>query len=276
MNIKVETLDPKIIPFQGERRSFIWEVFNSGSVKDGFIGIPELGYVVDIVNGLYSAVYPYRNPDLAEKQVRKVLNNPREILMLAKHNGEYVGYGAFPRLRVDEDSFMYSSRAFLAEFDGDGLGTNALDQAIDMHNEELARAHRHYLVYGALYTQNPASIASVIRSERTNNIHPFRNFGGFYEMNSTPQRVMQETHARFLANSRVLYNLTGVCKGELWGLGANQSYIPGRSALADEIHREMVGPDDLDMNIPQGDVVIVVYDIKKPEIAERALVNLAA
>lgn len=268
--------DPKIIPFQGRKRSFVWEVFNSGSVKDGFIGIPELKYVVDVVSGLYSEVYPYRDPDLAEKQVKKVLSNPREILMLAKYEGHYVGYGAFPRLKVDDDSFMYSSRAFLAEFDGDGLGTNALDQAIDMHNEELTRAHRHLLVYGALYTQNPASVASVVRSERTDNIHPFRNYGGLYEMNSTPQRVMQETHARFLANSRALYNLTGVCKGELWGLGANQSYVPGRSALADEIHREMVGPDGLDMNIPQGDVVIVVYDIKKPESIERTPSELAA
>lgn len=279
MSTMVEiSLEPKIIPFKGRNgQSYNWEIYSSGSVREGFLGIPELKDKVDTVQVLYSATYPYRNPVLAEAQVLKVLGLPKEYLMLARDEaGEYVGYGAFPRSGDGDDTFMYSSRAFLAEHESAGLGTNALDQAIDLHNEELAKIHRHLLVFGALYTQNPASVASVIRSERTDNVRPFRNYGGRYEMNSRPQGIMKEVAKRFLANSITVDNLTGVCTGELWGLGANQSYMPGRSALADEIYKEMISRNELNMNIPQGDVVILVYDIKKPESAERAPLELAA
>ncbi|MBI3103959.1 hypothetical protein HYZ05_03380 [Candidatus Daviesbacteria bacterium] len=263
---------PIEIPFQGSRdnKPYIWEVHNSGATRTGFLGIPECRELVEnIVPGLYLKTYPYRDQAMASARVTMTLSHPRSILMLARYEDEYVGYGVFPRLVIRGDSVVYSSRAFTAAHEGQGLGTNALDQVIKIHNDELRRLHQKPLAYGALYTGSPVSLASIVRSENTDNVRPlFRREGlkggGRYVMLSGPQRVVKEIHSLFLPNTTSLNNLTGVCRGELRDIGPNQSYIPGRSVLADQIYGEMIStyPDGLDMNIPQGDVVIVVYDIK--------------
>lgn len=257
----------------------IWEVHYSGNVRDGFLAIP--GYqqrVEETVPGLYLDVYSYRNEAMARARVTMSLSHPYTFLLMARdrETREYLGYGVFPRLEVGEKSVIYSSRAFTAPNEGRNLGTDALDVAIALHNYDVATPDQDQepLSHGALYTGNPASVASIVRSENTANVRPLRarvglpKGGGRYELLSDPLQVVKEVHTRFMPNTIVLKNTTGVCKGELWGIGPNRSYQPGRSSLVDEIYAEMVSSEDnsgLDMNLDQGDVVVVVYDIVPSE-----------
>ena len=277
---------PIEVSFQGRGRSYTWKVHYSGSSKNGFLGMPGYKDLTDrIVPELYMNTYPYRDEAMSRARVTMTLNQQRTFLMLARdENMDYVGYGVFPRLLVGTNYVMYSSRAFIEEHEGQGLGTDGLNLAMGLHNEDLRRSHQK-LVYGALYTGNPVSLASVVRANNTDNIRPLRKQlededlrkgGGSYQMLSVPIQVVKAIHAQFLPNTTELNNITGVCRGELWGLGPNRSYVAGRSALVDKIRDEMVSRNRLNMNLDQGDVVIVVYDIDAAAGIEELTQRLAA
>lgn len=255
-------LDPIITTFQGKDNVYTVETYNSGALRNGFMGVPEYRCVVDDVKGAYLRTYIDRDVDMSIGRVEKILSHPRTILELVKHEGIVVGFGAFPRLFIEGDQVLYSSRAFESEHERQGGGVYVLDRAIELHNEELAKSHNR-LRSGALMTQNPASIVSLQRAQRAKDIHPFLRLGGRYERNSKPQRIMLAVHNWAMMNSRSINTLTGVSKGEVWEVGMNENFRPDKGSSTWEIYQEMVAasPEGLEMNREAGDVVYITYEI---------------
>lgn len=255
-------LDPIITTFQGRDKTYIVEAYNSGALRNGFMGVPEYRCLVETGIEVYLQTYPDRNKEMSIERVKKILSHPRTILELLKHEDIAVGLGVFPRLFIEGDHGLYSSRAIVAEHERQGGGVYILDRAMELHNEELARSHNR-LRWGALMTQNPASIVSLQRAPKVKDIHPFLRLDGRYEPNSKAQRIMLAVHNWAMMNSRSINTLTGVSKSELWEVGMNENYRPDRESSTWEIYQEMVGasPEGLEMNREGGDVVYVTYEI---------------
>lgn len=221
---------------------------------------------------LYSKVYPYRDPNLSLERVVNMLSHPRTLLMMAKFEGQYVGFGVFPRFEMEECDVMYSSRGVVQPHEAYQIGPRFLDLGIQMHNEELRKDGRR-IEYVALYTQNPVSAASADSAEYMDNIRPFRRSlnkaGGLYVPRSVPQRIMHRLSAEVLTNTTEVNLITGVCTSELADLGPNQSYVPGKSGRVDGIFDEMTNEDldkGLGMKVEKGDVVIVIADALEPNL----------
>lgn len=261
-------LGPRISSYQGRNNLYTTETYNSGNARNGFMGIPEAANLVTDARDVYLQTYPSRDRQMSIERVERNLSHPRIFLTLIKHEDILVGIGIFPRLFIDGDSVLYSSRAIVPEHEREGLGPYILDLAMQYHDEELAKSHTR-LRYGVLFTQNPASVVSLQRAPRADNIFPFLHkeagdkFAGRYRIGSKEQRIMNAVYNISSMYSTGITNLTGVSKRELWEVGMNENFRPDRESSTWPIYLEMVGavPEGLEMNREAGDVVYVTYAI---------------
>lgn len=258
--------------FQGKTRLYRVETYRSGTNRSGFLGVPEYERLVEIIRDSYLNTYPTRDRDISIRRVERSLSHPRTILELALYEGIPIGYGIFPRLRIETndpepESVLYSSRAFQEEHEGEGLGTHFLSEAIRLHQEERVQLHKPLLKWGALMTQNAYSIRSLIKLQRLGIIGKIRPFDEIFERDPKSQSLLLGVHQQAFVGSLGIDTITGVSRGELRELGMNEAYKPSREDVgAWEIHQKMVlhPPHGLGMNRDAGDVVYVLYDIPRP------------
>ncbi len=269
-----ETTFPIEEPFQGKTRSYLMEIHNSGK-GNNFMDMPEYSGLVGTVTDLYLGVYPCRDRDLSIDRMRSSLSHPRTILMLARHEGIPVGFGIFPRLSIDGEPILYSTRAFMPDHEGQGLGTHSLDRAIQLHQEILTKMHRS-LRWGVLMTQNAFSIVTLKRLQALGRIGVIYPLDELYDRDRDAQSVLLAVHREVYMHSLSIDTLTGVSRGELRELGMNDAYRPNRdNQEAWSIHQRMVSspPDGWDMNRERGDVVYITFEIPRKSngtsVAER-------
>lgn len=252
--------------FQGKTNIYGIETYYSGR-SNRFTDMAEYSGLVDTVTGLYLDIYPNRDREISIDRIRRGLSHPRTILMLAKHHqGIPVGFGIFPRLFIDGGPVLYSSRAFMPEHEGQGLGTHFLNRAISMHREIVAGMHRS-LYYGVLMTQSAFSIVTLKRLQELGRVGKIYPLDELYDRNREAQSVLLAVHREVYMHSLSIDTITGVSKGELRELGMNVAYRPNRGHQeAWEIHQRMVSspPDGWDMNRERGDVVYVTFELKRP------------
>lgn len=250
--------------FQGKTNIYAVETYYSGR-SNRFTAMPEDSDLVGTVTGLYLAVYPNRDREISIDRMRRGLSHPRTILMLAKHQGIPVGFGIFPRLPIDGEPVLYSSRAFMPEHEGQGLGTHFLDKAISLHQEIVTGMHRS-LRWGVLMTQSAFSILTLKRLQELGRIGKIYPLDEPYDRNRDAQSVLLGVHKEVLMYSQSIDTRTGVSISELGELGMNEAYRPRREHQeAFEIHQRMVSaPPGWGMNRERGDVVYVTFELKKP------------
>lgn len=250
----------KAIGFQGKTNVYRIEIYNSG-YRSAFIDRPEYSGLIDVVTGLYLDIFQNRDRDISIERMRKSLSRPRTLLMLAMYQGVPVGFGIFPRFLINRESVLYSTRAFLPEHEGQGLGLHFLDEAIRLHQKALSRSHR-LLRWGVLMTQNALSVVTLRRLDVVEKIFPFDEL---YTADREAQYYMLAIHSKVFLSSRFLSTITGVSKGEMSKIGMNETYRPNREHQeAWQIYQRMVSPPpNLDMNREGGDVVYVTFRIRR-------------
>ena len=249
-------------PFNGKTKVYTIKTFHSG--RDRFMEMSEFAPLIDQATDLYLKVYPTRDTDMSVERMKHSLSHPRTILMLAEHKGVPVGFGIFPRLLIGGEPVPYSSRAFLPEHEGQGLGPHTLGTAIELHQEEVARSHR-IIHYGFLMTQNAFSIDTLRKIPSIGEIFPFDMR---YNIDRVAQYLLLGVHNQVYLASQGINTITGVSEGELSEIGMNEAYKPDRNHRAWKIHQEMVSSlltGGLGMNRERGDVVYVGFRIKRPE-----------
>lgn len=253
--------------FEGKTNSYIIDTYysNNGNRTSFLEKTQVYGELIESVTKLYTDIYPRRNRELSLERVRKNLSYPRTILMLARYRDELVGCGIFPRLLIPTDfttePVVYSSRTFRHKHEGQGLGTYVLGKAIELHQEEVVRSRRA-IRYGALMTHNPQSVASLEKLPSVGEIFPFEKS---YEQNREEQQILLGIHkAVYIASPEI--DINGVSRHELWEQGMNETYRPtSKYTRAYEIYEKMISPRGLRMNREAGDVVYVIYKLKKAE-----------
>jgi len=282
VNPNLEPLFPggEITTFQGRTKSYLIETYRSGS-DYGFVRSVEGGYslmnpeyqgLVELARNLYGAVYPERarrNPELTTERILKGLSYPRTILMFALHEGIPVGHGIFPKLDIQGEPVLYSSRAFLAEHEREGLGTHVLERAIDLHRRESARAHRQ-LYNGMLMTQNWFSIRSLENLKESGTIETIQPIDGPYD--AWGRHLLYGVHARVFVSSTAIED-SGLSRGELREVGINEAATrPEEGTRAWEIYQTMVlrPPDGAGLNIYNGDVLYVRFTFPRPVLIATA------
>ncbi|OGE64513.1 hypothetical protein A3I48_03575 [Candidatus Daviesbacteria bacterium RIFCSPLOWO2_02_FULL_36_7] len=259
--------------FRGKDRDYQIEIYRSGCTKDGFLGLPEYSGLEEIVRGLYLGIYPDRDRDLSIARMKQGLSHPRTILELVRYEGVPVGFGIFPRLLVSGEPVVYSSRAFELEHEGQGLGTHVLKEAIRLHQESLAKSHRS-LRWGALMTQNALSVLTLQKIPMVEIDYPFRRL---FSEDREAQSLMLGVHREVYLSSLSIDTTTGVSRGELRELGMNEAYRPNRDhQKAWAIHQRMVSlpPHGFGMNREAGDVVYVLFKLRKPNFADTSVAFL--
>lgn len=248
--------------FDGKTKTYEIVTLRSGNNRNGFLD-RDCTALLDTVTDLYFRVYPDRDRVISADRMKHSLSHPRTILTLVKHKDVPVGYGIFPRLNIEirprvTESVLYSSRAFLPEHTGGGIGTHVLDEAIRMHREELTRSHRQ-LRWGALMTQTPLSPLTLEKVPDIENIYPFRER---FNTNRDAQVLLLGVHKAVFMHSQGIDTATGVSRGELREIGMNDTWRPrSDQGRVWEIYQEMVSPPPkgLRMNREAGDVVYVLF-----------------
>ena len=254
-----------ISPFGGKSKGYDIDTYYSGK-RTAFTAMPEYAGLIDAVTDLYLCIYPTRDREISIERMRKWLSHPRTILMLVLNEDIPVGFGIFPRLIVDRERVLYSSRALLPEHEGQHVGTHLLDKAIRLYQEELARTHSS-LHWGVLMTQSAFSIVTLKKLQREGNIGTIFPVDEPYDHNRDAQSVLLAVYREVYLRSLSIDTITGVSRGELGGLGMNEAYRPSREHQeAYKIHQRMVSspPDGWDMNRERGDVVYVTFELKRP------------
>lgn len=261
----------KVMTFQGKTNFYPIEIYRSGN-QTPFTRMPEYSGLIDVTTDLYLGIYPTRKRGISIDRMRRSLSHPRTILMLARDGDTPVGFGIFPRLLFGGDSVLYSSRGFLPDHEGQGLGTHFLDTAIQLHQQESYR----FIRYGVLMTQNWLSVVTLRKLQRSGMIGKILPFDERYDKKEDDKYVNREAqytvlgvHREVYLNSLGINTGTGVSKGELVELGMNEASRPSREDTeAWKIHQQMVSPpyepyNGLDMNREGGDVVYVTFELKK-------------
>lgn len=267
MATKIEngTIFPTVEPFPGKAANYRVEAYYSDK-SNRFTDMPEYSELVDTVTGLYLGVYPTRDREISIDRMRRSLSHPRTILMLARHQGNPVGFGIFPRFFIDGEPILYSTRAFMPEHEGQGLGTHVLNRAIMLHQEIVTGMHRS-LRWGVLMTQNAFSIVTLKRLQESGRVGKIYPVDELYNENRDAQSILLAVHREVYMHSLGIDTFTGVSRAELKELGMNEAYRPNREHRdAWEIHQRMVSsrPDGWGMNRERGDVVYVTFELKKP------------
>lgn len=255
--------------FAGKTKPYSIEIYNSGK-RNGFTGMPEYSGLIDVATNLYLNIYSTRDRELSIDRMKRGLSHPRTILMLALHQGTPVGFGLFPRLLISGEPVIYSSRGFEPKHEGEGLGTQVLDKAIQLHQKESYRSIR----FGVLMTQNAFSVVTLYKLKERGLIEKILPFDERYDQDpeQEAQRIMLGVHREVYMKSLVLIPPTGVSRGELKELGMNEAiYRRPRQGYeeASRIHETMVSspsmkiPNGLGMNREDGDVVYVTFKLKR-------------
>lgn len=262
--------------FQGKTREYCIETYrtpNGHTLTD----IPEYSGLVDVITGLYLGVYPNRDKNISIERMKRSLSHPRTILELATYEGKAVGFGIFPRLLIDVPGskesvpVVYSTRAFLKDHEGGGLGTHVLSEAIQLHQEVVARGNRR-IYYVALMTQNPLSVLTLGKIPDVETIFPF---DALYATDPTAQHLMLGVHNEAMMSSENINTITGVSTAELKEIGMNETYRPDREQTkAWEIYQRMV--IEFQMNRERGDVVYVLCSFRRPHEVVSVPVGQAA
>lgn len=251
--------------FTGKSNTYHVETYRSG--KGRFTELSQYSGVKDVVTGLYLPVHHTRDRKISIERMEKSLSYPRTILELIKYQDGLVGFGIFTRLLISSpekftsEPVIHSTRAILSEHEGQGLGTHILERAVQLHQEESHKPLR----WGALMTQNPLSVFTLEKVPSVDEIYPFAKR---YNANRWAQFIMLGVHQAVLMNSLGINTVTGVSKGELSGLGMNETWRPRPDqGRVWEIYQEMISPTPygLDMNREAGDVVYVIFGLKKPK-----------
>ncbi len=244
--------------------------------NNGYLTIPGCAGLVKVVRDLYIAVYPERarrNPDLTITRMMRSLSYPRTVLELVKYQGIPVGYGIFPRLDIDGEPVLYSSRALIAEHEREGLGTHILERAISFHRRATVIGHKQ-LLEGMLMTQNWQSIRSLEHLQERGIVDKIQPIGEPF--NEQGKRMLYGVHSRVFISSAAIEE-TGLSIGELREVGVNETVSPPQEGTrAWEIYETMVNrpPRGLGLNPYAGDVVYVRFTF--PRSAAAAIVPTLA
>lgn len=271
-----------ITPFTGKTRVYSIKTIYSGS-EQGFVKKNDSGYKVNpgyeclvaIIDDLYRHVYPERakrNPELTTERILKGLSYPRTILELILYEDIPVGYGGFPRLDIDGEPVLYSSRTILSEHVQEGVGTHILEKAIELQRKKAARTHGRPLRNGMLMTQNYGSIRSLEILQERGAIERIQPIGEPFDQEG--KRILYRVHSMVFVASDAI-EATGCSRGELREVGINETAVsPKEGTRGWFVQQKMVlhPPYGAGINILAGDVLYVRYIIPERQNPQEAFI----
>lgn len=256
-------------PFRGKNNDYIIVTHMIGRRpiinKDGSLARPEYTDVVaDIVN-LYLAVNYFRNEELGIERAKRSLSHPRTYIEMVLHNRIPVAYGIFPKFTIEGIPVVHSTRMITKEHQGELVGGHLFQNAVEMHQRDRIETHRSPILWGALETQNPASIASLEKIPWIGTIFPFHKL---YSEDPVARRLVGEVYNKISTEDSLNFNrVTGVSTGELSALGMNEAYRPREGeGRVREIYLQMIRPfpRGLAMNREDGDLAYTMLLFQYP------------